>query len=113
LKHRIGRLSKLKVVKTRGRTKGTEYFVDPALLRQLDFKGTTTLRGIEPHRLRELILSDLGVYLSASIAEISARVGEEIPPRKIRRELQELIEDGFVRAEGENKGRRYILTKEP
>ncbi|MGH8709806.1 MAG: ATP-binding protein [Burkholderiales bacterium] len=113
VRHWTGRLQKLEIVKTKGRTKGTEYYVDPALLRRLDFKGATTLKGIEPHRLRELILSDLGVYLEASIAEINARIGEEIPPRKIRRELQKLVQEGLVRAEGEKKGRRYILTKRP
>ena len=38
------------------------YFISPELLRKLDFKGSTTLRGIEKHRLRELILRDLEIY---------------------------------------------------
>jgi ATP-dependent DNA helicase RecG len=113
VRHWIERLQRLEVVRTRGRTKGTEYYVDPVLLRKLDFKRVTTLRGIEPHRLRELILSDLGVYLEANIAEINSRIGDEIPARKIRRELQKLIQGGLVRAEGEKKGRRYLLTKRP
>lgn len=111
VRHWIGQLHKLEIVKTKGRTKGTEYYVDPALLRRLDFKGATTLKGIEPHRLRELILSDLSVYLEASIAEINSRIGNEIPSRKIRRELLRLIQEGLIAAEGEKKGRKYILTK--
>ena len=113
LKHWIGRLQKLQVVRTRGRTKGTEYFVDPALLRRLDFKGATTLKGIEPHRLRELILRDLETYLNASIVEINARIGAEIPQRKIRQELQGLIQEGLVSAEGTKKWTRYVMTKKP
>ena len=51
LKHWIGKLVENDLIKTKGRTKGTEYFVESGLLRKLDFKGKTSLNGIESHRL--------------------------------------------------------------
>lgn len=84
LKHWIGRLKDWGVVNSRGKTKATEYFVEPEVLRTLEFQGETTLRGIERHRLRELILRDLEIYRKAGISEIHERIGKEIPRRKLR-----------------------------
>ena len=50
-----------------GKTKSVEYRVVPQLLRDSNFKGKTTLRRIEPHRLRELILEDLKLYGPSSL----------------------------------------------
>lgn len=41
-----------------GKTKSVEYRIVPQLLRDSNFKGKTTLKRIEPHRLRELNLED-------------------------------------------------------
>ena len=109
----LGGLERLQLIRSRGRTRGKEYFVDPKLLRKLDFKGLTTLRGIEPHRLRELILRDLEIYREASIGEIHRRIGEEIPRRRIRSAIQDLLDEGEIMKRGENRGRRYLLTESP
>jgi ATP-dependent DNA helicase RecG len=96
LKHWIGRLKDWGVVNTRGKTKATEYFVEPQILRTLEFEGGTTLKGIERHRLRELILRDLEIYRRASISQMHERIGKEIPRRKVRRELTELVTTGLI-----------------
>ncbi len=111
LKRWIDQLLNLDLVKKHGRTKGVEYFVDPGLLRKLDFKGSTTLKGIEKHRLRELVLRDLGIYQEASIGQIHKRIGMEIPLRKLQRTIYELCDDNLIMPKGERKGRRYLLTK--
>ncbi len=112
LKPWLGRLVDWEIVKTKGRTKGTEYYVEPDLLRLLDFQGNTTLKGIEKHRLRELILRDLEIYKEASIGEIHGRIGLEIPKRKVRGELQRLVTTGEIQQKGTNKWTRYLWTKE-
>ncbi len=109
--HWLGRLPKLGIVKSKGQTRSKEYFVEPDLLRKLDFKGTTSLKTIEKHRLRELILKDLEIYMKASVSEIHERIGAEIPIRKLRSELQNLVKLGQISSEGENKWRKYLLTK--
>jgi ATP-dependent DNA helicase RecG len=99
------------LVGSRGKTKATEYFVDPRVLRRLDFKGRTTLKGIENHRLRELILRDLEIYAPCGRVAIHGRIGQEIPVSKVRRVLGELVDEGVVGTEGEKKSRRYFLLK--
>lgn len=113
LKVWLGRLESMHLVQSRGRTKGKEYLVGPETLRRLDFKGTTSLRGIESHRLNELVLRDLGIYRSASIAEIHQRIGPEIPRRKLRHELQKLCQEGRVTRTGAKRWTRYLLTEKP
>jgi len=110
LRHWIGRLMHWGLVSSRGRTKATEYYVSPEVLRRLEFKGTTTLKGIERHRLRELILRDLEIYREASISEIHGRIGPEIPRRRVQRMLAELVNEALIRPKGERRGRRYVFV---
>jgi ATP-dependent DNA helicase RecG len=107
----LGRLLAFGIVKHKGKTKGKEYLVEPDLLRKLNFKGKTSLKSIEPHRLRELILSDLKVHGPTRVSEVQERVGHEISARKIYREIQELVGEGKVEPTGAKKGRKYLLTK--
>jgi hypothetical protein len=67
---------------------GAEYRINPSILRRTAFKGTTSLRRIEDHRLRELILQDLGTYEDASRSEIHSRIGPQIVIGKLRRVLK-------------------------
>ncbi len=111
LKHWVGRLKDWGVVNSRGKTKATEYFVEPQVLRTLEFQGETTLKGIERHRLRELILRDLEIYRKASISEIHERIGQEIPRRKLQHELKLLLKDGAIGRQGTWRHTVYLWTK--
>jgi len=106
----IKRLIAIDLVQGTGRTQGVRYFVDPALLRSLDFVGATTLQRIEPHRLLALIMEDIQRYPSSAIGEIHGRVGEEIPRSRIRRSIQQLAQEGRIVASGQRKGTRYSLA---
>ena len=78
--------------------------------RDSDFKGKTTLKRIEPHRLRELILEDLKLYGPTSIKDINIRIGEEISYKSIQRILKALVESNLVVSEGATNNVRYRLT---
>jgi ATP-dependent DNA helicase RecG len=106
----MGRLREWELVGSRGQTKATEYFVTPEVLRQLQFKGPTTLKGIERHRLQELILRDLTIYKAVGISELHARIGKEIPRRRIQRLLVDMMVAGEIRAEGKGPARKYIIV---
>ena len=95
-----------------GKTKNVEYRIVPQLLRDSDFKGKTTLKRIEPHRLRELILEDLKLYGGSSIKDINARIGEEIPRRTLSRAIKELIDSGYISSSGYGKTLRYELFRQ-
>ena len=103
----LGRLVELGLIRTIGRTKGTRYFVEPALTRDAGIESHTTLVRIEPHRLRALIEEDVRRHPGASSPEIQQRVGQEIPIHAVRRALKGLIAGGTVRAEGKKRWTRY------
>lgn len=111
LKHWIGRLKNWGVVNARGKTKATEYFVEPEVLRSLEFQGETTLKGIERHRLQELILRDLEIYQKASISQIHNRIGKEIPRRKLQHELKLMVQAGDITKQGVRKHTIYLCTR--
>ena len=103
----IKRLLEWDLIQSAGRTQATRYFVDPGLLRHLDFAGETTLKRIEPHRLAALILEDLKRYPESAIGDIRQRIGSEIHPRQVMRALDGLVDKGEVRFEGDKRWRRY------
>lgn len=94
------------------KTRGVEYRVNPQLLRDSDFKGKTTLKRIEPHRLRELILEDLKLYGPTSIKDINVRIGEEIPRRTLSRAIKDLIDSGYILSIGYGKSLKYQLSRQ-
>lgn len=106
----IGELVSLGLVSQSGRTRGTRYHVPPELLRASGLDLRTTLTRVEPHRLRALILEDLGRYPESSSAQVHARVGPEIPERSFRRALEELVEQGQVSYTGDRRWRRYRVV---
>jgi ATP-dependent DNA helicase RecG len=107
----LGRLIELGLVKTKGKTKGVEYYLNPDFLRKADFKGKTNLKKIEDHRLKELIFQDLKAYPNSSVSNIHQRVGNEIPIRKIKSQLYSMVRDDTLRVTGERKATRYFINK--
>jgi ATP-dependent DNA helicase RecG len=107
LRHWMGRLLDLGLIRQTGRTRATRYFVPPRLLRASGLDLKTTLQRVEPHRLRALILEDLERYPKSSSTDIHKRIGAEIPFRTFRRALIQLVEKGHVTAVGERRWRRY------
>ena len=106
----LGALAEHGLVEQVGRTRATRYFVPPDLLRESGLDGRTTLRRVQPHRLRALILEDLERYPGSSSREVHDRVGPEIPERTFRRTLKELVDAGTVVGEGVTRWRRYRLS---
>jgi ATP-dependent DNA helicase RecG len=103
----LGRLQELEIVGHTGRTKGTRYFVEPDVLRDLDFPTRTSLARIEPHRLDALVLEDLGRYPGSAVGDIQQRVGSEIKARQIKGALDRLRDKGLISSTGEKRGRKY------
>ena len=111
LRNWLGRLIDLDLIQTKGKTKGTEYFVNPDYLRKLNFKGKTDLKKIEPHRLQELIYQDLLAYPRSQIGDINTRIGQEIAQRKLKAELDKLVENGRLSKVGEKRWTKYSINK--
>lgn len=105
----LGRLPTMGLARTVGRTKGTRYFVDPALLKKSGVQLPTSLKRIEPHRLAELVREDLRRYPRSKIGEISRRIGPEVHRSQLRRTLAQLVRRGTAIMEGQRAGARYRL----
>lgn len=107
----LGNLLKRQAIRQKGRTSGTRYYVAPQLLRRFAYSARTTLKRIEPPRLKALLLEDLERYPMSGVGEIRARIGEEISQYQIKSQLHSLVEDGLLEAEGKNRWRKYRLKK--
>ncbi len=110
IKYWLGRLLEYEIVRTKGKTKGTQYYINPAVL-----KGTglakTNLQQIEKHRLKQLIIADIENYPNGLFDEIHTRIGKEIPIRTLRSVLYDLVENGEVKNTGGRKYRKYFIDK--
>jgi len=98
------------VVATDDRSKAKEYRVNPLIFKNSQYKGKTSLKRIEDYRLKELILEDLKIYRIDSAKEINARIGEEIDPHKLWKQLQSLVNEGKIRKIGQNRWLKYELA---
>jgi len=108
----LGKLIEYGLIKSKGKTKGVEYFINSEFLRKSKFKGKTNLKRIEVHRLRELIIQDLTTYPNSLFTEIHDRIGKEIKATKIRAQINLLIDDQKVLPNGSRKYRKYSLIFE-
>jgi ATP-dependent DNA helicase RecG len=106
----LGRLPDLGLVQSRFKTQAMRYFIAPELLKGSGLDGKTTLKRMEPHRLRALIVEDLSRYPGSSSGEVNRRVGTEIPYRTLKRAPDDLVGAGALRYEGNAKGRRYWVA---
>jgi ATP-dependent DNA helicase RecG len=106
----LDRLLDWGLVAQTGRTKGTRYLVPPALLREAGLDSLTTLKRVQPHRLRALILEDLERFPDSGRAAVHRRIGSEIHVRTLSRMLESLIKSGEIVASGERRWRTYRLA---
>lgn len=107
----LGRLAEFRLVESKGKTKGTEYFINPAYLRRLNYKGKTDLTKIAPHRIKELILADLEIYHIAPLKDIHERIGQEISEHKIKRQINALLTEKKITKVGAFKHMQYAITQ--
>ncbi len=106
----VGRLLDWGIVTAKGRTRATEYRVDLTILETHPYNGPTTLKAIEPHRLRELFLEDVRRHPGSSISDIHARIGNEIPLRKVRAIKDDLLSGAYIVQEGVKRWARYSIN---
>ena len=66
---------------------------------------------VEPHRLQELIYQDLSVYPESQIGDIHTRIGKEIAQRKLKTELDKMVENGKLAKSGEKRWTKYSINK--
>jgi len=107
----LGRLLDFELIVKTGRGKGTQYAVNPEFIRQSQFKGKTSLKNIEDHRLEELIYKDIKAYPESAFGDIHKRIGKEINKHKVRRIIKSMVDDKKLIKEGEKRWTRYSIKQ--
>lgn len=108
----LGRLPDWGLVTATGRTRARTYRVAYEVLQEARFDGPTTLKAIEPPRLRELISEDLRRHPWSGYAEIHDRIGREIPAHRVKRCLYDMLAVGALAHQGERRWRRYAMKED-
>ena len=96
------------VVLSRGRGKGTKYYVNPEIISNSKANIITTLKTIEPYRLKELIRQDLNFHPRSLVTEMSVRL-PDISFIELQKYVRKMATDGEIVYEGGRKYRRYSL----
>ncbi len=107
----LGRLVDIGLITSKGRTKGTEYMVNPDFLKNANFKGKTNLKRIENHRLEELIYQDVRIYQPTGKSDIQTRIGIEIPLRKIKSVLDKMVKNEILIKNGDYRWTLYSINQ--
>ena len=96
------------IVLTRGRGKGTKYYVNPDVISNSMANIRTTLKTIEPYRLKELILQDLKYHPRSLVSEMSERL-PDVSFEELQKQVRKMAANGELSYEGGRKYRRYSL----
>lgn len=110
LRSYVENLIDLGIVQTRGVKKGTQYLINPKLISNSNLNIPTSLKSIEPHRLKALIEEDLRLHPMSMISEIASRL-PDIEVKDIQKVVYAKNRHGELLTEGGKTNRKYSLKK--
>lgn len=97
-----------KIILTRGRGKGTKYLVNPTIIYNSRANIRTTLKTIEPYRLKELIIQDLKYHPRSLISEMGERL-PDVAFSELQKYVRKMASSGQLKFDGGRKYRRYSI----
>ena len=106
----VNRLFEQGLIISRGLKKGTEYLINPHLIANAKLNVKASLKVIEQHRLKALIIEELRLRPESSIDEIHKRFGE-IDRKDIQKAIYKLVDEGEVEYIGGKTYRKYFVAK--
>lgn len=95
---------------TRGQKKGNAFLINPKLISGAKFNQKTTLKMVEPHRLRMLVEEDLRLHPKSKISEVAKRL-PDADFKDIRKTVYAMVSEGLLLREGANRNMSYELAK--
>lgn len=101
------KLLKDNIIGRNGVKKGTQFFVNPQLIKNAKVNLKTTLKTVEPYVLRTLIMEDLRAQPKSKISEIGGRL-PEIDLQELRKMIYSMVDVELI-TEGARTDRRYAL----
>lgn len=101
------KLLKDNIIGRNGAKKGTQFFVNPQLIKNAKVNLKTTLKTVEPYVLRTLIMEDLRAHPKSKISEIAGRL-PETDLQELRKMVYSMVDVELI-TEGARTDRRYAL----
>ena len=110
LRYWLGSLLDKGIIMSRGIKKGTAYLLNPDIFSQAKLNLTPSLKTIEHHKLKALILEDLKYNGFSKKAQIQERLSE-VPAGDIQKTLYKMADEGDLTTKGARRNRRYGVKK--
>lgn len=98
-----------KIILTRGTGKGVRYEINPEFVAGAQLQFPTTLKIIEPYRLRALIHEDLRYHPNSTMAEISNRL-PDVVFAELAKMVGKMVKNDEIVPIGGKKYRKYSLS---
>ena len=96
------------IVVSRGTGKGMKYSINPDFIAKSKVQILTTLKTIEPYRLKALIKEDLRFHPESLLSEIAQRL-PDVEFHELEKMTREMAKNGELKTTGGRKYRKYAL----
>ena len=106
LRSYIGNLLKDEIILKDGRGKGSFYKINPKLISNSKVNRKTTLKTIEPYRLKALILEDLKNHPMSMIDEVAYRL-PDVDLNELKKMVRKMATNGEINHDNSRRYRRY------
>ena len=106
LRSYIGNLLKDEIILKDGRGKGSFYKINPRLISNSKVNKKTTLKTIEPYRLKALILEDLKNHPMSMIDEVAYRL-PDVDLNELKKMVRKMATNGEINHDNSRRYRRY------
>lgn len=97
-----------KIILVTGKSKGTKYSINPEFVSSSKLQLPTTLKTIEPYRLKALICEDLKFHPKSLLSEIASRL-PDVEYIKLEGMVRSMAKNKELETSGGRKYRRYNL----
>ena len=108
LRDYTSRLIDAHIILTNGKGKGTSYSINPLVISSSQSNIQTTLRTIEPYRLKALVMEDLKFHPNSSVQEISSRL-PDVDFTRLQDFVRKMARANEIKSIGGRKYRKYSL----
>ena len=99
------------IILHKGSGRGTKYEINPEFVSSTKMQFPTTLKTIEPYRLKALILEDLKYHSNSLLSEMATRL-PDVDYMELERMVRTMAKDGEITPIGGRKYRRYKLNED-
>ena len=97
-----------RIILSNGKGKGVKYTINPEFVAKSRFQFATTLKTIEPYRLKALIAEDLKFHPQSLLSEIAARL-PDVNFQELEKMVRKMAKEGEINYIGGRKYRKYLL----